>query len=62
MLFQNVPHNLRLHLRSLSQYKMHLLHMHTNAIALDGREMPLLPVISETIKYIADKAIEKLTD
>ncbi len=36
--------------------------MHTNAIALDGREMPLLPVISETIKYIADKAIEKLTD
>ena len=41
---------------------MHLLHMHTNAVSTDGREMPLLTVISETLKYIADKAIEKLTE
>jgi hypothetical protein len=36
--------------------------MHTNAVSTDGREMPLLTVISETLKYIADKAIEKLTE
>ena len=33
-----------------------------NVKALDGREMPLMKVISETLKYIADKAIEKLKD
>jgi len=43
-------------------YKMHLLHMHTNAIALDGREMPLTTVISETLRYIADKAMAKLKE
>ncbi len=36
--------------------------MHTNAVSTDGREMPLLTVISETLKYIADRAIEKLTE
>jgi hypothetical protein len=41
---------------------MHLLHMHDNAISIDGREMPLMKVISESLKYIADKAIEKLTE
>ena len=43
-------------------YKLHLLHMDANAIALDGRELPLMKVISESLKYIADKAIEKLTE
>ena len=41
---------------------MHLLHMHTNAVSTDGRELPLLVVISETLKYIAEKAIEKPTN
>lgn len=43
-------------------YKMHLLHMHTNAIALDGREMPLTTVISETLRYISEKAMAKLKE
>ena len=43
-------------------YKLHLLHMDPNAVALDGRELPLMKVISESLKYIADKAIEKLTE
>ena len=34
-------------------YKLHLLHMDANAIALDGRELPLMKVISESLKYIA---------
>ena len=33
-----------------------------NVKSLDGREMPLMKVISETLKYIAEKAIEKLKD
>jgi len=36
--------------------------MHTNAVSTDGRELPLIKVISETLKYIADRAIEKLTE
>ena len=43
-------------------YKMHLLHMHENARSVDGREMPLMKVISESLRYMADKAIEKLTE
>jgi hypothetical protein len=43
-------------------YKMHLLHMDENAISLDGRTMPLMKVISESLKYIADKALQKLTE
>ena len=31
-----------------------------NVKALDGREMPLMKVISETLRYIADRALEKL--
>lgn len=38
-------------------YKMHLLHMDENAISLDGRQMPLMTVISESLKFIADKAL-----
>ncbi len=36
--------------------------MHTNATAADGRKLSLMLVISETLKYIAEKAIEKLTE
>jgi len=43
-------------------YKMHLLHMDANAISADGREMPLMKVISESIKFIGEKALEKLTE
>eukprot|EP01016_Furgasonia_blochmanni_P041515 TRINITY_DN5406_c0_g1_i1.p2 TRINITY_DN5406_c0_g1~~TRINITY_DN5406_c0_g1_i1.p2 ORF type:complete len:307 (+),score=53.15 TRINITY_DN5406_c0_g1_i1:42-962(+) len=43
-------------------YKMHLLHMHANARAIDGREMPLMPVIAETLRFIADKALQKLKE
>jgi molecular chaperone DnaK (HSP70) len=39
---------------------MHLLHMDANAIAMDGRELPLMTVISDSLKYIGDKAMEKL--
>lgn len=41
---------------------MHLLHMDTNARGIDGREMPLITVISETLRYIANKALEKLKE
>lgn len=43
-------------------YKMHLLHLHANAVAVDGREMPLMQVISETLRYISEKAVQKLTE
>ena len=36
--------------------------MDPNAIAIDSRELPLMKVISESLKYIANKAIEKLTE
>ena len=38
-------------------YKLHLLHMDQNAIALDGRELPLMRVISESLRYISEKAL-----
>ena len=43
-------------------YKLHLLNMDTNAIAIDGREMPLMTVISESLRFIQDKALEKLNE
>ena len=43
-------------------YKMHLLHLHINAKSLDGREMPLMVVISETLRYISEKAQQKLKE
>jgi len=36
--------------------------MHTNAISTDGREISLMKIISETLKYIGEKAVEKLTE
>ena len=43
-------------------YKMNLLHMDKNAVSVDGREMSLMIVISETLKFISNKAIAKLTE
>lgn len=43
-------------------YKMHLLHMDENAISLDGRELSLMKVISESLRYISEKAMEKLKE
>ena len=34
--------------------------MDANARAVDGRALPLMKVISESLKYIAEKALEKL--
>ena len=36
---------------------MHLLHMDEYAISLDGRKMKLMRVISESLRFIADKAL-----
>lgn len=36
--------------------------MDANAKSADGREMPLMKVISESLKFIADKALAKLTE
>ena len=33
-----------------------------NAISADGRPMPLMKVISESLKFIANKALEKLKE
>jgi hypothetical protein len=34
--------------------------MDANAKSLDDRELPLMRVISESLRYISEKAIEKL--
>ena len=36
--------------------------MDANARSVDGRELPLMKVIAESLKYIAEKAIEKLSE
>lgn len=41
---------------------MHLLHMHTNAKAIDGREMPLLKVVEHTLRFISTQALSKLKE
>ena len=43
-------------------YKMHLLHMDSHAKSVDGRQLPLMKVISESLKYIAEKGLEKLSE
>ncbi len=43
-------------------YKMHLLHMDPNARSVDDRELPLMKVIAESLRFIAEKALEKLTE
>ena len=39
---------------------MHLLHMHTKAISADGRQMPLMEIIQQTLAFIANQALQKL--
>ena len=41
---------------------MHLLRMDKNAKSIDGRELDLMTVISESLKFIATKAIDKLEE
>lgn len=41
---------------------MHLLHMHTMAKSVDGREVPLMVVIKNTLKYICEQALQKLKE
>ena len=36
--------------------------MDANAKSIDGRELPLMRVIAESLKYIAEKALEKLSE
>jgi molecular chaperone DnaK (HSP70) len=36
--------------------------MDANARSVDGRELPLMKVISESLKYIAEKGLEKLSE
>ncbi|KRX06777.1 hypothetical protein PPERSA_09179 [Pseudocohnilembus persalinus] len=45
-----------------TNYKSHLLHLNQNAKSEDGREMSLLKVISETLKFISQKALAKLKE
>lgn len=41
---------------------MHLLHMHTNAKSLDGRDMPLMTLIQHTLRFISQQALQKLKE
>jgi len=41
---------------------MALFHMKPNATSIDGREMPLMTVIAESLKYISNRAIAKLEE
>jgi hypothetical protein len=34
--------------------------MDSHARSIDGRELPLMKVISESLRYISEKALEKL--
>ena len=43
-------------------YKISLYHMQSEANSMDGRSMPLMTVISETLKYIANCALNKLSE
>lgn len=43
-------------------YKMHLLHMDTHAKSVDGRQLPLMTVIAESLRFISVKALEKLSE
>ena len=45
----------------LQTYKLHLFKMDENAVSIDERELLLMKVISESLRFIADKAIQKLS-
>jgi hypothetical protein len=41
---------------------MALFHMQTNVKSIDGREMPLMTVIAESLRFISDRAMAKLEE
>lgn len=41
---------------------MHLLHMDSHAKSVDDRKLPLMKVIAESLRYISEKALEKLSE
>lgn len=41
---------------------MALFHMQTNVKSIDGKEMPLMTVISESLRFIANRALTKLEE
>jgi hypothetical protein len=41
---------------------MHLLHMNKMAKSVDGREMELFKVISATLRFISEQAMQKLRE
>jgi hypothetical protein len=41
---------------------MALFHMQTNVKSIDGKEMPLMTVIAESLKFIANRALLKLEE
>ena len=43
-------------------YKISLYHMQSEANSMDGRSMPLMTVISETLKFISKCALNKLSE
>ena len=43
-------------------YKISLYHMQSEANSMDGRSMPLITVISETLKFISNCALNKLSE
>lgn len=36
--------------------------MHATARSIDGREIPLMPILKETLKFIAARGLEKLKE
>jgi hypothetical protein len=41
---------------------LHLLKLDESATAMDGRTLPLMKVIAESLRFISEKAVEKLTE
>lgn len=41
---------------------MALFHMQSNVKSIDGREMPLMTVISESLRFISQRALQKLEE
>jgi hypothetical protein len=41
---------------------MHLLRMDKNARSIDDRELDLMKVISESLRFISEKALDKLQE
>lgn len=43
-------------------YKMALFHMQSEVNSIDGRTMPLMKVVSESLRFIAESALKKLSE